>query len=278
MATARLAGTALDYIERGEGEPVVLVHGTLGDLRSWELQMDAFSEHHRVIAYSRRYHHPNRCVGDESDYSATRHADDLAELLTTLGLASAHIVGNSYGAYTALLMAARHPGRVRALVLGEPPVLPLLEHHPEGRPLRDSFLADVWTPTRELMATGAADEGIQTFVDGLFGDGAFDQLPPEVLELLMDNACEFALETSSPEFFTPFSHADAQRVTAPTLLVSGEESLRMFQLVVDELERCLPDNRRVRIPGSTHDLPAHRPDVYNEVVLDFLASRSGQAG
>ncbi|HSL59713.1 MAG TPA: alpha/beta hydrolase, partial [Acidimicrobiales bacterium] len=65
------------------------------------------------------------------------------------------------------------------------------------------------------------------------------------------------------------------RVTTPTLLVSGTDSLRMFELVVDELERCLPDTERVRIVGSSHDLPAHQPDVYNDAVSRFLASRSG---
>ena len=274
MAIARVNGTEFGYIERGEGEPVVLVHGTLGDLRSWELQMEAFSGSHRVISYSRRYHHPNRCRGDQSDYSAALHADDLATFMTALGLESAHIVGNSYGAYTALFLATRHPERVRALVLGEPPVLPLLEHHPEGRPLRESFLADVWVPTGQTMARGEMEDGIRTFVDGLFDDGAFDQLPREVLDLLMDNACEFTAETSSPQFWTPFSHTEARRVAAPTLLVSGEESLRMFEIIVDELQRCLPDTQRVRIPGSSHDLPAEKPDVYNEVVLEFLASRS----
>lgn len=273
MAIARLNGTELTYTERGSGDPVVLVHGTLGDLRSWELQMGAFAEDHRVISYSRRYHHPNRCRGEESDYSATLHADDLAAFMTTLGLAGAHIVGNSYGAYTALLLAARHPERVRVLVLGEPPVLPLLEDHPEGHGLRDAFLAEVWVPTGQLMARGDIDDGLRTFVDGLFGGGAFDQLPGEVLDLLTDNACEFAAETSSPAFWTPFSHAEARRVTAPTLLVTGEESVRMFELIVDELERFLPDNQRVRIPGSSHDLPGNKPENYNEVVLEFLASQ-----
>lgn len=103
--------------------------------------MGAFAETYRTISYSRRCHHPNRCSGDEAEYSAAVHADDLAAFIDGLGLESAHIVGNSYGAYTALFLAARHPRRVRALVLGEPPVFPLLEHHPEGRTLRDDFLA-----------------------------------------------------------------------------------------------------------------------------------------
>lgn len=68
MPIARLNGTELSYTERGAGEPVVLVHGTLGDLRSWEPQICAFADDHRVISHSRRYHHPNR-AGKRENYN-----------------------------------------------------------------------------------------------------------------------------------------------------------------------------------------------------------------
>ena len=96
MPVIQVDGTTLDYVERGDGDPVVLVHGTLSDHRSWRFQLDAFAERFRTIAYSRRYHYPNPCTGDESDYSAALHADDLAALMTELGLESAHVVGQSY--------------------------------------------------------------------------------------------------------------------------------------------------------------------------------------
>ncbi|MGB3185660.1 MAG: alpha/beta hydrolase [Ornithinimicrobium sp.] len=273
MPVVQLNETTLEYIERGQGDPVVLVHGTLGDLRSWEPQIDAFAETYRTIAYSRRYHHPNPCTGHESDYSAVRHADDLAELMTALGLGSAHIVGESYGAYTALFLAARHPSRVRTLVLGEPPILPLLEHNPEGRELRDAFLADVWGPVGATLRRGEMEAGVRMFADAVVEEGAFDQMPPEVHTLIMDNAREFTVETSSPDFWTPLTCEDAGRVAAPTLLLSGEQSLKMFQLIVDELARCLPNNEFVTIPDSNHDMPGGNPEVYNETVLAFLAEQ-----
>ena len=119
----RANGVELTYLDRGRGVPVVLVHGGLDDYRAWGPQMDAFSERHRTIAYSRRHSYPNPQTPSGDDYSAIVDADDLAALMAGLGLAPAHVVGVSYGAYTALFLAVRHPALVRSLVLAEPPVL-----------------------------------------------------------------------------------------------------------------------------------------------------------
>lgn len=274
MPTVQVDGTQLEYIEQGQGDPVVLVHGTLGDFRSWELQMDAFAEKHRVISYSRRYHYPNRCGGNETDYSAANHAEDLSEFIAGLGLESAHVVGHSYGAYTALLLAKRHPERVRALALGEPPVFPLLDRVEEGRALRDEFLAEVWRPAGEILQQGQMEEGVRVFVDGVVEDGAYDEFPSEVQDLIMDNACEVKAETASPNFWTPFTCEDAAEVSTPTLLLTGEHSLKMFQLIVAELNRCLPNSEYRKLPQCTHEMPADNPEAYNETVLGFLDRHS----
>lgn len=277
MPAIQLDNTRLETIEQGQGEPVVLVHGTLGDVRSWTLQMEAFARSHRVVSYSRRYHHPNPCQGNETDYAADRHADDLAALIAALGLDSAHVVGNSYGAYTALFLAARHPERVRALVLGDPPVFPLLDDHPEGRGLRDEFLADVWEPAGEMLRHGNAREGVRTFVDGVVEEGAFDRFPPDVQALIMDNACEFMVETSSPRFWTPITCEEAARIDVPTLVLTGDRTRRFLRLIAEELARCLPNAELAVVPDTTHELPADNPEAYNDLVLRFLARHAARS-
>lgn len=119
--TIHINGADLAYMEQGTGDAVILVHGGLGDLRSWMFQMEPFAQHYRVISYSRRYHFPNRSAGQASEYLATQHRDDLAALIEALGIAPAHVVASSYGAYVSLLLARAHPELVRTLVLGEPP-------------------------------------------------------------------------------------------------------------------------------------------------------------
>ena len=118
----RVNGVELHYIEQGQGEPLVLLHGGQGDYRSWQPQIQALSPRYRVIAYSRRYHYPNDNPLTGRNHSALIDAVDLAGLLATLKLGPVHLVGTSYGAFTALALAVERPDLVRSLVLAEPPI------------------------------------------------------------------------------------------------------------------------------------------------------------
>ncbi|HEX9117868.1 MAG TPA: alpha/beta hydrolase, partial [Anaerolineae bacterium] len=119
MLAVEVNGAQLAYEAQGEGEPLVFVHGSLEDYRSWHGQMARFAERFHVVSYSRRYHYPNAPAGDRRDYSAALHAEDLAGLIRALDLGPrVHLVTSSYGGYVSLVMAARHPELVRSMVLG----------------------------------------------------------------------------------------------------------------------------------------------------------------
>jgi hypothetical protein len=92
---------------------------------------------------------------------------------------------------------------------------------------------------------------VRMFVDGLLGAGAFAQLPVDVDDLIMNELDALQQEMGSDQCFTTFTCDDAAEVTTPTLLLSGGSSVRMLQLVVDELERCLPDNEHVRLSPTS---------------------------
>src|SRR5450432_844426 len=84
LNTVRANGVELHYIDQGKGTPVVFVHGGLDDYRSWQPQVEAFSQRYRVITYSRRYNYPNTGNASDSSYSASVDADDLAALIKQL--------------------------------------------------------------------------------------------------------------------------------------------------------------------------------------------------
>src|SRR4051812_39742070 len=117
VKVARVRGVELHYVERGSGVPVVFVHGSVDDYRAFAPQLEPLSRHYRVISYSRRYNFPNAPGVSPGNHSALVEAADLAALLRALGAVPAHVVGHSYGAYTALILAMKHPELVRSLVL-----------------------------------------------------------------------------------------------------------------------------------------------------------------
>ena len=273
-STVHVNDVDLSYIELGQGDPIVLVHGSLNDYRSWRGQLESFSASHRTVAYSRRFHWPNAKPAEGDVVSASQNAADLAALIERLGLAPAHVVGSSYGAMTALTLAVARPELVRSLVLGEPPLLPWLARAPEGAALFESFMASAFGPAGEAFARGDDEAGIRAFIDGVIGPGAFDRLPEPAQAMMRDNAAVERIETVSPpeRYFPDLSTADVAGLRMPVLLLEGERSPKMFHLITDELARAAPNAERVTIPAASHGMHGQNPAAYNQAVLDFIAA------
>lgn len=270
--SAPVNDTELAYLDLGQGEPIVFVHGSLGDYRSWTFQTEAFRERRRVIAYSRRYHWPNESSTAGAIYSIEQHVVDLHALIEWLGVAPVHLAGSSYGAMTALTATVRRPDLVRSLVLGEPPLLPWLMALPDGPDLVEQFFTHAFRPAGRAFAAGEPATGIAHFLDGVFGTGAFDRMSPATLARMFENAPAMAAETSAPveRYFSPLNPGDLTQFAIPTLLLDGDRSPRMFGRITDELQRVLPHAERITIPAASHAMHTQNPTAYNEIVLDFL--------
>jgi pimeloyl-ACP methyl ester carboxylesterase len=252
--------------------PVVFVHGSLGDLRSWSAQENAFAQVYRVLVYSRRYHPPTPQADDNQTYSPKLHSEDLAALLLTLDLAPAHVVSSSYGAYTALQLTRDHPQLVRSLVLAEPAIFSLLTGSEEGDAARRAFYTNTLDPARAAFARRDSLAGVRLFYDGTAGRGAFDRLPAATRADMLAHAFELRHEMLAErgDYLPPVTCAELGRITTPVLLVRGERSPRILQLVSDELARCLRNDTTVVIPGAAHPPHAGNPGYYNQVVARFI--------
>jgi pimeloyl-ACP methyl ester carboxylesterase len=114
-----LDGVRLHYLERGEGPPVVLIHGNVVTAEDWALSgvLDRVAARgHRVIAFDRPgYGHSERPRGRA--WAATDQADLLLRALARLGVERPVVVGHSWGTLVALALALDHPGAARGLVL-----------------------------------------------------------------------------------------------------------------------------------------------------------------
>src|SRR5262249_43367904 len=129
-------------------------------------------------------------------------ADDLGALIDELGLAPAHVVGNSGGASIALRLAGKRPELFRSLAVHEPPLLGLLEGRAEFAPLLNGFNERIQAVI-ELLQAGENQAAARRFVETIaFGPGAWDTLPQSIRDTFIRNAPTFLDETRDPEGLT----------------------------------------------------------------------------
>src|SRR5690606_36388551 len=106
--------------------------------------------------------------------------------------------GHSIGGVAALVLAFRRPDLVRTLILGEPPMFGWLGDTEEGGDLFALFSADALAPAIAAFERGDDEAGMQAFIDGVIGDGAFAEVPPEMRDAMMDNAAELGVQVTTP--------------------------------------------------------------------------------
>jgi non-heme chloroperoxidase len=271
-------GRQLHYVQQGDGQPVIFIHGGLDDYRTWQFQIDSFSRKYRAISYSRRFAHPNKWIGNVAqDNTIEDNAKDLAELIRKLDLAPAHLVGASYGAFITLYCASKNPELAKTIVLGEPPIAEFLarSHLKDDVELLQGLKTRVERPTQDAYKRGDLKKAVQVFMDGVMEmENFFDQLPEEGRQPLMDNAKTLESELESA-MSTSFTVEDVKQITIPTLIVKGEFSPKWLLRIADILSDNMPNMEQILIPNVSHDLGLmSSPDIFNSKVMQFFARHS----
>ena len=264
-------GTVLAYIESGQGDPVVFVHGGLQDYRFWLKHLPQFAGRYHVLAYSRRNNHPNETSPDGMpDGAADVHGEDLAAFVHALGLSKVRIVAHSSGAHAALFFAASHPDMVVSLALNEPPATGMLVGTQNGAETVKEFTIKL-AAAREALKDGDTKNGIPLFIDGVGGPGAYDRRSAADKDMNLDNVASYLADARTKRPRVAFTCDMAKAIAAPVLLSNGERSQNFFFRINDQLEACLPNSERIVIAGSSHTVPSENPDAYDQAVLTFLA-------
>ncbi len=265
-------GVELHYVEKGSGEPLILLHGGLFDYRSWEPQFEEFAKKYRVISYSRRFSYPNKNSLDLKYRPAITDAEDLRRFLAKLGLKRVHLVGLSYGAFTGLIFVAAHPEMVLSMVLAEPPAHQLVRDLPGGEAMYQSFLNDL-KPMVEAFRLGDDRRAIVIFNQKMGRD--FDKLPKPDATLMLQNAPALKAINLSPEPFPAISKRALRKLKVRMLMIKSERADRLHGMVADEIARLIPNAESVVIPNSGHNSPRDNPQFFNTAVLEFLGLAKG---
>jgi pimeloyl-ACP methyl ester carboxylesterase len=262
-------GIDLAYVEQGGGVPVVFAHGAVGDHRFWEPQREAFAKEHRFVAITHRYHGTGAWPDEGQSYSPKTHAADLAAFITALKAGPVHLVGLSYGGALAAMVASTEPHLVRTLTLAEPALFSLLADTEDGKPVLEEW-------TRDAAAIGAAlKEGdavraTKQLVEVVTGHPAerFDELPAPLRHIVLDNARTLPpLFAAAPE---TLPCAALSGIKAPTLVIRGERTPRLFVKTNERVVRCIPGSRAVVVPDASHGMSFDNPSGFNQAVLAFI--------
>lgn len=278
-------GARLAYVERGDGEPVIFVHGGICDLTFWEPILEPIGKRFCAISYSRRWAWPNEPIPAGVLDSVDIHARDLIALIEELRLGPVHLVGNSFGAFVSLLVARDRPDLVRRLVAQEPPLIPLLIGFPPsppalvkllltrprtGVPLAKMVFGGV-LPVQSLVERGEVEASIERFVRNVaLGEAGYQALPDWVKEHMKLNAGTHAAQFRNNGGFVPFTPADARSIRVPTLVMTGQQSPAGLRVLSAELARQLPDVRTVEIPNASHAMHLANPDATVTAIEAFL--------
>jgi pimeloyl-ACP methyl ester carboxylesterase len=264
MPVAEANGIRLYYEIHGDGEPLVLVHGSWVDATRWRLVVPGLAQAFQVLVYDRRGH--SRSERPETPGSVDEDGDDLAALLETVDLTPAHVVTSSFGGTIALRLAIRRREIFRSLCCHEPPLWSLLQDDPRTRGILQRGARSLDAVGRRI-ADGDHEGAARQFVEEVaFGPVAWeDELPPEMKAIFVRNAPTYLDELQDPAQLDIDEDALAH-LELPVRFTQGSESPPMFPAVIDRLVELIPAATRETIDGAGHAPQMTHPERFLEIV------------
>jgi pimeloyl-ACP methyl ester carboxylesterase len=262
-------GTDMAYLEVGKGPPLVCVHGSLGDFRTWSPVIGPLSKTRRVIAVSLRHFFPEHWDGLSDTYSIVQHVADVIGFIEKLDAGPVDLMGHSRGGHISFRAAQRRPDLLRRLILVEPGGELDASLDPAAKPGRSQLKAR-FTVSAERITAGDIDGGLKFFFDTVEGDGAWARLPEAPRQQLRDNA--YTLVGQVRDSRPPYSRLDAEQIRMPTQFIGGADTKGLLPQVLHALAAHVPDSRKAMIPDTGHWMFEQAPQQFCEIVLEFLAA------
>ena len=251
------AGCQLHYEDRGQGQPVLLVHGLGSSIQDWEYQIPHLLQTHRVLAIDLRGH--GRSGKPRERYSIRQLADDVVALIEHLGLQQVHLVGISMGGMVGFQLGVDHPHLLRSLTI--------VNSAPEVKAKSAAdwwMLAKRWTLSRVL--------GLDTIGKGLarllFPYPEQAELRAKVEQRWPQND-KRAYLASLDAIIGWGVRERLNAITCPTLVISGDRDytpVSLKEAYVAEMSNA----RLLVIERSRHATPMDQPHRFNAALDEFL--------
>lgn len=251
-------GIAQFYRRAGKGRSVVLIHALGLDHHLWDRQIEDLASALDVIAYDARGH--GRTDAPAGPYAMSDFADDLAGLIDSLGIDSAHLVGLSMGGMIAQQFALTYPDRVRSLVLADT----TSEYNQEAR---RQFAERARVTEERGMAPLAAPTTERWFTP------EFRSQNPEDVTRIMSTFL-----ASPPRGYAASCRAIARidfterlvSIQVPTLVLVGSQDTSTTPEMALKIHEYIPGSRYVQIADAAHLTNVARPEEFGRLVLETV--------
>jgi pimeloyl-ACP methyl ester carboxylesterase len=262
-------GARLHFHRAGTGRPLLLLHGLVGSAKNWRQNIHFLAQSAEVYAVDLlNMGESERIPGLDSSLEAT--ADRVAACMDAFGLVDADIAGHSHGGAVAMMLAARHPKRVRRLVLFAPanPYCDLGRHLISFyRTSYGTWFAKQipWLP-RSLKAMAlsrmygnparVATDALDGYTDGLGIPGTIDH----ILSIVRGWSSDMG----------QLREALVNLAEMPTLLIWGDCDRTVGLASAEQLRLTLRQSSLVVLPGVGHIPFEEMPEVCNDAVREWL--------
>lgn len=257
------------YEERGSGDVLMMLHGTLMDRSMFRPQMEALSDEYRVIAYD---HRARTARFDDAPYNLEDLAADCRDLLDELGIEKCVVAGMSMGGFVAIEFALAYPQYLDGFILINSSARGYTDDE------RENFYEWFLPNDREGKLS---DEFIEWALPICFGETTM-RTNPALVDVWREKWAGYDARAVFYETCWPTKADRLERmseISVPTLIVHGDEDLilplRTHSLPI--LDR-LPDGHLVVASESGHTANLEQPEIVNASIRSFMRRVYGPAG
>jgi len=270
LETVKVNGKSIYYVKKGEGRPIILIHGYGAGIWVWEKQIDPLSRFYQVIALDLIGH--GFSDRPRIDYTPETYIYFFKDFMEVLGIERATLIGNSMGGGLAWAMAISFPKKVDRLILINsipPDVLSWLK----GKSFRKLiYVKNIPFLIYLAIATRNKNSIKRVLMDCVLNDKLITQ---DVLnrqyEISMIKGTTWVLYSTFKNAKRALDFKEKlQMIYQPTLIIWGEKDEILPVSVGEYLHRTLPRSRFHLVPNSGHIPMWESPEDVNEVLIKFL--------
>ncbi len=259
-------GVKWHYVEAGEGEPVVFLHGLPESWFSWHYQIDEVSKKYHVIAVDLKGY--GQSDKRDGDYTARGVANELIALFAAVGLERFSLVTHDWGSLIGDHIASTVPDRIVKYVRMQAPVLKIVPtNHPQFELFKNQELARIMMSQARAFITRVYEfRTVQKIKDEDMEGIIFEFSRPGVAEAVPRYFRDFELESEDVRL------ERFQKMVFPVLVLQGEKDPSQPLWYFDGIEAVFPDVKFQVIKDAGHFTELEKPGEVSKAILDFLSN------